>query len=63
MDSHQHQPEPPVDADSAAPDDDPLHAVRTALDGVLELPLPARAEVFEEAHRVVVGELRALELG
>ena len=43
--------------------DDPLVAVRAALEDVLELPLPERAEVFEEAHRVVVAELRALELG
>jgi len=42
---------------------DPLVAVRASLEDVLELPLPERAEVFEQAHRVVVAELRALELG
>ena len=42
---------------------DPLLAVRAQLDGVDELPLDARAEVFERTHAVVVDELRALELG
>lgn len=42
---------------------DPLVEVRAALEDVLELPLTERAEVFEQAHRVVVAELRALELG
>lgn len=42
---------------------DPLLEVRTALDEVERLPLEERAEVFERTHRVVVDELRALELG
>lgn len=42
---------------------DALVDVRARLDGVLDLPLQERAEVFEDAHRVVVAELRALELG
>lgn len=42
---------------------DPLLEVRTALDEVGRLPLEERAEVFERTHRVVVAELRALELG
>lgn len=42
---------------------DPLLEVRARLDDVDELPLHARAEVFERTHEVVVEELRALELG
>lgn len=44
-------------------DDDPLLAVRARLDEVDQLSLDDRAEVFEQTHRVVVDELRALELG
>lgn len=54
------QSERPTDLAGAV---DPLVEVRAALEDVLELPLPERAEVFEQAHRVVVAELRALELG
>lgn len=42
---------------------DRLLEVRAELDQVDELPLHARAEVFERTHEVVVEELRALELG
>ena len=42
---------------------DPLLAVRVQLDDIDELPLDARAEVFERTHAVVVEELRSLELG
>lgn len=42
---------------------DALLGLRAALDGVDELPLAERAEVFERTHEVVVEELRALELG
>ena len=42
---------------------DPLLELRAALDGVDDLPLRARAQVFERTHAVVVEELRALELG
>ena len=45
------------------PTPDPLDAVRASLEGVGELPLAARAEVLDAAHRAVVAELRALELG
>lgn len=44
-------------------DVDPLLTVRTALDDVDQLSLDERADVFERTHRVVVDELRALELG
>lgn len=51
--------------DAATPVDpsDPLLAIRTELDRVDELPLEGRAEVFERTHRIVVDELRTLELG
>lgn len=49
---------------SATPDaEDPLLALRAALDTVDELPLAERAQVFDRTHAVVVEELRALELG
>lgn len=57
---HQHQDAP---AQDAASEDDPLLAVRAELEDVDELPLDARAEVFERTHEVVVEELRSLELG
>lgn len=44
-------------------DVDPLLRVRTELETIDELPLAERAEVFERAHRTVVEELRALDLG
>lgn len=45
------------------PVDDRLVDARIALDGVRELPLEDRAEVFERVHTAVVEELRQLELG
>lgn len=54
----------PVDAGgTGGAGDDPLLMVRARLDEVDQLPLDDRAEVFEQTHRVVVDELRALELG
>ena len=51
----------------ATPDEgartDPLVAARVALDSVRDLPLAARAAVFERVHATVVEELRQLELG
>ena len=41
---------------------DPLLAIRAELDDVAQLPIDERAEVFERTHRIVVDELRALEL-
>jgi hypothetical protein len=56
--------QPTTEAQGRPQDDpDPLVAVRAMLEEVLELPLVERAEVFEASHRVVVAELRALELG
>lgn len=45
------------------PADDRLVEARVALDGVRDLPLEERAEVFEGVHVAVVEELRQLELG
>lgn len=65
---HQDDPTVPTDAPTPAVEvgdagDDPLLAVRARLDEVDQLPLDDRAEVFEQTHRIVVDELRALELG
>lgn len=60
---HDEHTEPTDHAPAGGPPPDPLLAVRAELDGIGELPLEERAEVFERTHEVVVEELRALELG
>lgn len=57
-DEHAHEPHDP---DAGPGGVDPLLEVRAALDEVDRLRLEERAEVFEQTHRVVVDELRALE--
>lgn len=55
------------DAGPATPPADPtgtagaLDELRAQLEGIAELPVAARPEVFERANQVVAGELAALE--
>lgn len=49
-----------ADGESSA---DPLEAARVELDGVLDLPVTERSDVFERTHRLVLAELRAIEPG
>lgn len=41
--------------------DELLQELRRRLDGIADVPVEERPELFEEAHRAVVAELNALE--